>query len=311
MPLTSDSGEAASLSPDDTFTLLGNETRLEILRALWEAYEPYEPDTAVPFSDLFDRVGIGDTGNFNYHLGQLTDHFVRRTDAGYELTGPGFKIVHAIVAGTTTENPILEPTVVAASCPRCECPVEIVYTDGTIWARCTDCDGYWPRRQGEIFGFTLPPEGLRNRDPDEILEATIVYSIHRFESMSEGVCPECSGSVSASLAVCPDHDPADGVCDECDSYFLGVITLVCGSCKFAWRSPSWAPVHHHPALVSFYDDHDVEHVLDGWDAMKRSFDWHEELVCLDPPRLQITVPCDSDELTLVLDETGTVVDHRR
>ncbi|SEO20903.1 hypothetical protein SAMN04487948_10196 [Halogranum amylolyticum] len=307
-PCAPDGGEPLSLSPDDAFTLLGNETRVAILRALWEAHEPYDSDTAVPFSELFDRVGVDDTGNFNYHLGRLTGHFVRRTESGYELTAPGFEIVHALVAGTATENPILEPAVVAANCPRCERRIEIVYTDGTVWARCPHCEGYWPQRGGEIFGFSLPPEGLRDRDPDEILEATIRYSIHRFESMNDGVCPECGGSVDGSLAVCEDHDPCDAICDRCSSYFAGVITFVCRSCKFAWRSPGWAPVHDHPALVSFYYDHGIEHVLDDWMAMKRSFDWREEVVSTDPPRLGVTVSYEGNERTFVLDETGTVVD---
>jgi hypothetical protein len=311
MPTSSDNGESAAPSPDDTFTLLGSETRLEILRALWDAHEPYDSDTAVPFSDLFDRVDIEDTGNFNYHLGRLTDHFVRRTDEGYELTAPGFKIVYALVAGTTTENPILEPAVVDANCDRCASPVEIVYTDGTVWARCTECEGYWPRRNGEIFGFSLPPEGLRSRGPSEIFEATIRYSIHRFYSMNDGVCPECGGAVGATLEVCANHDSSSGVCDACDSSFVGVTTSVCRSCKFAWRSPSWAPLHHHPALVAFYYDHGIEHVLDGWEAMKRSFEWREDVVAVDPPRLRITVPSGTEELCFVLDETGTIVDYDR
>lgn len=61
-------GEHFRLSPDDAFTLLGNETRIEILQALWDVSDPHVDDDAVSFSDLYERVGIEGTGNFNYHF---------------------------------------------------------------------------------------------------------------------------------------------------------------------------------------------------------------------------------------------------
>lgn len=295
------------IPPDEAFVLLGNGTRVGILQALWEAYDPYATNNGVPFSALYDRVESGDTGNFNYHLGKLTDHFVRQTDEGYELTASGFEIVRAVVAGGSTENPVLEPTVIEETCARCGNPVEIAYGDGTTWAQCTVCEGYW-RGDGELFGFSLPPEGLRERGPEEILDATIVYSIHRFETMNDGVCPVCAGAVGASLDVCEDHDAGDGICDTCGFHYQGIITFVCDSCKFAWRSPGWAPVHCHPATVSFYYDHGVEHVQSSWTAIRRGFEWREKLLSSNPIKLRITVSHERDELDATLDETGTVVD---
>jgi hypothetical protein len=304
-----DGGEepVAAIPPDDAFALLGDATRIAILRALWAAYDPYAADNAVPFSALCDRVGADDTGNFNYHLGRLTGHFVRRTDEGYELAAPGFRVVRAIVAGAATGDPTLPPSSVDATCRRCGSPIEIDHEDGTTWARCTGCEGYWPRRGGEIFGFGLPPEGLRDRDPDAILRATIAYSIRRFETMTAGVCPECGGPVDASLAVCDDHDD-DAVCDACGSRFVGVLTMVCTACKFPWRSPAYAAVSHHPAVVAFYYDRGVRHVPGTWAAIDRGLDWDETVVATDPPSLRVAVAHDGDRLDLTLDETGTVVD---
>jgi hypothetical protein len=184
----------------------------------------------------------------------------------------------------------------------------ISYEDGTTWARCTTCEGYWPRRGGELFGFSLPPQGLRGRDADGILTATIVYSIHRFETMAHGVCPECGGTVDASLSVCAAHDTDDGVCDACGSSFVGVVRLACTACKFDWRSPSYAVVSRHPALVSFYYDHGVEHVPATWAAISRGLHWRETLVSADPASLRVTVDHDGDRLGFLLDETATVVE---
>jgi hypothetical protein len=60
---------------------------LSILLGLWEAFEPFTEENAVSFSELRDRVGTRDSGQFNYHLDQLTGHFIRATDSGYELRG--------------------------------------------------------------------------------------------------------------------------------------------------------------------------------------------------------------------------------
>lgn len=310
MTINTDGEEATRLTADDAFKLVGNETRIGILQALWKAYEPYAGDNAVSFSDLYDRVGNGDTGNFNYHLGKLAGHFIRRTDDGYELTAPGFEIVRAVVAGAATENPILEPAVVDASCERCESPIEISYEDGTTRARCTECEGRW-QGEGGIFGFSLPPEGLRNREPNEVFDATIAYSIHRFETMIDGVCPECGASVGASLEVCEDHDASGGICGACGFHFQGVVTFVCESCKFAWRSPSFAAVNRHPALVAFYYERGVDHIPSSWGAIRRGLEWREDLLSMDPTELRITVTLDEDELRITLDETGTVVDVDR
>lgn len=310
MATNGDEGETATQSPDNVFGLLGDGTRLGILQALWERYDPEATDNTVTFSELFDRVDVADTGNFNYHLGRLTEHFVRRTDDGYELAAPGFKIVRAVVAGGVTGDPVLEPTPVDAACERCGGRMVISYEDGTIWVRCTACEGYWPRRSGELFGFGLPPAGLRDRTADEILDATIVYSIQRFETMTRGVCPECGGTVDAALSVCEEHDPGGGVCDACGSSFLGVVRFVCATCKFAWRCPSYAVVSHHPALVSFYDDHGVEHVSATWAAINRGLHWAEDLVSTDPTSLRLTVRHGEDRIRFLLDGSGAVVDVR-
>lgn len=204
-------------SPEAAFSLLGNETRIEILHALWAAYDPHEDANAASFSDLYEHSRIEDTGNFNYHLDQLLGHFVTETDEGYQLTEPGFRVARAIVAGTATEDPTLSATPLDRSCLRCDGTVEIAYDGGTTKLRCTDCEGFWSRQDGTIASFSLPPEGLRDRDPDEILDATIVYALHRLNTMDDGVCPACGGPVDATLTVCDAHDAGDGICDAVGS----------------------------------------------------------------------------------------------
>ena len=65
MPTDTRSEESATLSPDEAFAVLGDETRLQILQTLGEADEP------LAFSALFDRIEYDDSSNFGYHLDKL------------------------------------------------------------------------------------------------------------------------------------------------------------------------------------------------------------------------------------------------
>lgn len=69
----------------DAFEILGNDTRLAILLALWEAKEPGPPfaepsERAVSFSELRDRVGVKDSGQFNYNLDKLVGAFIEQAE---------------------------------------------------------------------------------------------------------------------------------------------------------------------------------------------------------------------------------------
>ena len=54
-----DRAETDTLSPDDAFTALGNETRVEVLKQLGTAEGP------LSFTELRSRLGMDDPGQFN------------------------------------------------------------------------------------------------------------------------------------------------------------------------------------------------------------------------------------------------------
>ena len=85
-----ESGDAADVDPAEAFGVVANETRLDILEALWRA-----EDRPVAFSELHDSVEMRDSAQFNYHLQQLTDQFVAKTDDGYDLRHAGAQVVRA------------------------------------------------------------------------------------------------------------------------------------------------------------------------------------------------------------------------
>jgi hypothetical protein len=114
------------LAPDEAFAALGNETRMEILRTLGDADEP------LTFSELRDRVGMADSGQFNYHLGKLGEHFVGGTEDGYRLQRAGKRVVEAVLSGAVTGAPVVEPTETDDACLYCGAPTTVSYREGML-----------------------------------------------------------------------------------------------------------------------------------------------------------------------------------
>jgi DNA-binding transcriptional ArsR family regulator len=99
-------------SPTDALSVLGNEIRMSILRELAETNE------ALSFTELRERVGIRDSGRFNYHLTKLCAYFVRETDVGYELGHAGSRVISA--AGYEKRVAEMDTDVVTEErCPVC------------------------------------------------------------------------------------------------------------------------------------------------------------------------------------------------
>ncbi|KPN29028.1 hypothetical protein SY89_03262 [Halolamina pelagica] len=84
---------------EEAFSLLSKSLRLDIIRVLWQAGR----GNPVRFSELYDRVDVRGTSQFNYHLQQLVPHYVRKSEEGYRLTEAGERIVRAVNAGIYTE----------------------------------------------------------------------------------------------------------------------------------------------------------------------------------------------------------------
>jgi len=311
---------AAGERATEAFERLSDETRLAILVALWERYEPFGETDAVSFSELRNRVGTADSGQFNYHLDRLDGYFVESVDGGYRLSEAGLVFVRSVIAGAGIETPTLEPSEVDQSCTLCGGSVEVAYEDGWVYIRCTECEGLWADRGddgregrgGQLAKFSLHPAGLANRSPEEVYAAGWVRTFQKLYSMIEGVCPTCTGRTERSLDVCSDHDP-DGRCPSCGRRSRTVARLHCTVCKEWVRTTLGGVAAYHPAVVGFYYEHGLE-LQYGFDDLARIRERLErgsssvELLSADPPRVRVTAELDGDEVWLELDGNLTVVD---
>ena len=311
----SDEATSGRLSPDEAFAALSNEHRVRILRALGDAATP------LAFSELYDRLPIDDTARFNYHLGELRGHFVRKTADGYALDHPGRRVVEAIRSGAVTEDPEIERTTVDDRCPTCESPLEIQWLDGSVEVFCSVCESRWDRSHGRVGGpgevesgylgrLPFPPAGLRDRSPSEVLRAAHAWTNVELIAVGCGVCPRCAAAVRTEIDACSDHEN-DGVCSNCRSRFAALLRASCPNCPYNVGGAAGLGLLSTPELLSFMLDHDLDPLSPRSVIRQDHFlnEYEEEVLSTDPLRVRLTFSADGDTLSLCLDESGDVVDE--
>ncbi|QLC35041.1 helix-turn-helix transcriptional regulator (plasmid) [Halarchaeum sp. CBA1220] len=274
--------------PAEVFSVLGNDTRVDILRALLELGADDDP---VSFTDLFERVDIDDSANFSYHLRKLTGHFVKQGDDGYEFRSPGRKVVSAIFTGTLTERAQLGFFPASGDCYDCGGDLHGWYVDDTLTIGCTDCGAVQ-------VSYPFPSGGLDDRSTEDLLAAFHHYVRHHYCLAADGVCPECTGSVETTLVRDPDDSDLDVAVEH-----------VCERCNYRLRSTLGVTLLDAAPVLVFFAERDVDLSTEPfW-----HFDWcvsdtRTAVVSEDPLRVELALPCEGDELHVRVDEAGAVVD---
>lgn len=320
LPIKATAGAAGSHTAE-AFALLADETRLAILLALWEAYDPQATDNAVSFSEIFDRVEYDDPGNLRYHLEKLEGQFVQQRDpgGGYEIRTTGLKFVRSIIAGAGVQDATLDATEIEQPCPFCGAPTVISYRDGLVIHACTVCEGARPEEstpEGVLSVTPFDPAGLTDRSPAEIRAASTVTALRDAQTLFDGLCPACSGAVDGWFEYCGDHDRT-GPCENCRLRFAARARFQCRICRNHKVEPLQGLVMFHPAVVSFYDDHGVSTRIraDDVDSVTRFYELMDEhsidVVSEEPLRVDVTATYDDDEVRVTFDDTVSVVDVHR
>ena len=292
------------LAPAEAFALIGNETRLSILEALWAAEE-----RPVSFSELRRTVEMRDSAQFNYHLQKLTGHFIeqvdgvsesaasggssdRRSHGGYDFKHAGEKVVRSVIAGSFNERPSLEPFPVEGACFACGGPLRAVYEDERLAIECADCQA----GHGE---YSFPPGGLNDRTPEEVAEAFDHRVRHLHCLAADGVCPECGGRMET-------HVREEGEC------CLGVAVRLdheCQQCGHTLCSTAGLRLLDHSETVSFHRERGVH--LDErpyWTLPWCVSDEYTRVLERDPSVLEVRIPLAGDELRVTLDDDLDVLE---
>lgn len=272
------------ISPEEAFSLLGDETRVAIVQALGEAQG--EP---LSFSALRERVGARDSGGFNYHLNKLVGSFVRRTDEGYELTYAGVRIVGAILAGEYNRHGSAGTFELESDCTVCDAPLEATYEDERVTIRCPTCD-----ELRSSFGF--PPGGFENRTVDELTDGFDRWLTNVMSLIASGFCFNCAGKTSGRLTDDVEHfgDRPVGVAFTCER---------CGD-RATMSVNSYLLLQ--PAVIAFHYEHgiDVDEAY-AWN-LEYLLDGDTTILSKEPWRVRSAVELEGDRLDLVVEEDLTV-----
>ena len=244
------------------------------------------------FSELRERVGERDSGKFNYHLGKLADHFVRRTDVGYELTMAGQQMVGALIAGTYNASVSFEPIPIGSPCPICGGDLEAGYADEHVRVECTECDVF-------LNQFPFPPGTIDQFDADTLPEAFDRWLRALFGRTLAGFCPNCAGRLDPRLESNDDERRPVRVKYGCER---------CGD--VGDTSPAFL-LSHHPAGVAFYHEHGIDVTeTPSWELSRRVERTIERLDD-DPPRARVTIRAGDERLVVHVDADARVTDVRR
>lgn len=311
---------ANTLSPAAAFSVLGNETRMAILQRLGEAEAP------ASFSELRDRVGIKQGGEFNYHLNELVGHFVRKTEAGYELSQAGRRVIMAVHSGAVTETPELEPTVTDEACWYCGAPIMISFREERVDMYCSECPGTFGTRfreeretvtsvgEGYLGYVSLPPAGLQYRTPVEVFRAAWTWHHLDMLAVGSGTCPRCSAAIHVSVDACEEHESAGGLCGACERTHAIDFRARCTNCIFETGGPFMLALLAETDLLAFLTSHGrnpvtLESIATGQGAHVKpgGASYDETLLSTEPFRARFSFTIAGEALTLTVDEDFSVV----
>lgn len=287
----SDTMKADRLTSEEVLSMVGNEIRSSILRALWTS-----PDEWVSFSELRRRAGSPDSGQFNYHLNELLGTLVERTDEGYRPTHTGTQVLHAVIGGTTDDAPTLDTFALDDACPYCDGGLEASYDGENAVVRCGTC--------GKIqLKEAVPPTAFAERTPEETVRAFDRWVLARSLLMVEGICPNCAGKPETTLF--QTRTARNGSLNYLRARHA------CGNCGYDCDVPIWLHVllTRHPAVVSFYYDRGVDlGQAPVWELTSYGKGASVTLESEAPLGIGVEFTFDGDTLRLTLDDDLTIVE---
>lgn len=318
-------GEPSGLPPDDAFSLLCDETRVQILQTLGGATEP------LSFTELRNGVGVRQGGNFNYHLEQVVGHFVAKTDDGYVLRQPGRRVVQAVRSGSVTTDPAFDHTEIDEACWWCGSPILVGYRQERVEIYCTECGGTygdtdvrWPNPGavpvpdslsglGFLGAVFLPAAGVEDRTPAEVYHTAISRELLDFTAVSLGFCPRCSGTVETSASVCENHGEPDGLCEDCGNRKAVHLHAACENCNFGLEVPIVYAFYADTEFIEFLTSHGISPV--SMDVENEPFPvvgaYDEEVLSVDPFEAEFTFTVEGDSLTMAVDDSFSKFEARR
>lgn len=289
------------LAPADAFSLLGHDLRVDILRALLERSRT-GGEYPASFSTLREQVGAEVSAQFNYHLGELTGHFVRRTDDGYELRYAGWAVATSILAGTYNRRAAFGPEGIDGRCPHCGAASLVAsYREEWLVVECLGCDD-------RLVRYPFPPGGLESRTLPDVLEAFDRRVRSHVALARDGVCPACTGPMAVTVpSVVDGGTSTDSDGTDADAADDPIATFRCRRCGNHLRP--------EPGLVLLEHERVVRFAAERGRSLSATPFWELEwcvsrdaasVTATDPWRCAVSIPVGNESLLVTVDDEVAV-----
>ena len=297
--------------------LLGNETRMRIMRVLWDEFDfseyVTEEQDGVAFSTLRERTEVEDPGNFNYHLGELAGTLVENAGDGYVLTPLGYNLMRALDQYASFEYETIDEWVVDDPCPFCDGDLAAQYRREILEVRCRDCGAL---SDGGNFTFVqLSSTGTRHLSRHELLDAATLVMASKVRSSMHGVCWDCHAPMDLEFTVCEEHEPSErsGNCPSCLHRYQTKVTASCPTCGTGGYGPTLEYAIVSQLVGAFFAgaNHGPEQIGPWRYRLTALASATETLVSTEPVIVEITLSFDGDTCRVTLEEESSriVVTH--
>jgi hypothetical protein len=307
-----DASADGPLTTEETFALVGDEVRAEILRALSDERGGEGELPSLSFSELRERVDVDvRSSQFNYHLQRLVGRFVENRaegnaqlvedvvppdDDGYALRPEGTTLTRTIRARTGTGEGSLGPVAVDLDCYHCGTPVEATYDNATFRLQCPDCE--------YLYEYDLVPPGVLDGEA-ETLSRVAEYVRHVRLAFARGVCPLCGNSVDTSF------DPPEETGYPRPDLREVCVNRSCDHCGHRNYLKVGEALLRDPDLIAFCRERGLDVTTTPiWELEFAVTDRNVVVRSTDPWEVALDLALDGDTLELVVDEDLAVVERR-
>lgn len=289
--------------PDEVFGALADEVRIAILQSLRA-----HPEPAISFSALQAAVDVADSGRFNYHLGKLTDRFIRKTADGYTLTQAGKHIVGAIESGTYTASGEFGPVRLDEPCRVCGERQNLVYHDECVSVECTSC--------ATDYTFDVPPVVFADCDEDDIPRLASEHLRTIVQVQYSGFCTFCNSRITRTVGPVSQFDSLPTLSDDTHDENVPrsesmTVEFDCRQCGLTAFSGVGDALIEHPSVLGFYDDHGVNVREQRYWAFPRDDDLDVTVLDDRPLHLEVTYSYRGESLSVRVDEDLSVLETER
>ncbi|ERH09239.1 MAG: hypothetical protein J07HX64_00992 [halophilic archaeon J07HX64] len=286
--------------PEEAFAALGDETRLRILLELARVANERGVGAGLGFSELRQRVGVEDSGRFNYHLDKLSEGFITKRDGQYIPLGPTMEVASAIHVGTYSSDTGDHSTESDWNCPECGDRLLLRYTGEILFLRCERDDGY-------LLAYGIPSGAFEGRSLDELAAVTYLRMMSEINIARQGICPQCWGHTRVSYPVEPEAPP------QLHAVGDAVQTRpVCDRCWLRYNVPPRAVVTSTPSVQSLLRRHGLDPVRAPITGRARdtTLHWEVSVDREDPVNATVRFELGTDTAAFDIDEDARILDRR-